>query len=226
MRMKRSTLRSHLWPIIFVAVLSGSGEQSHVDNDEASALASVEVFLTPDRQAIRSIQYGWRFDQNFSAQMLESFDESGDARLNAAELREASQSVYDTIKAYRYFLLLSRDGSSNPVDIKPPSQMAATYRDSKLSVSFEAKLTEPLPLTGRIEIGLFDPTFSINFDDASTIRLADRPGQCSSENINPDFDAVVAQNPKALNDSPEEDPDGGKTIALFASRLVIICKPS
>jgi ABC-type uncharacterized transport system substrate-binding protein len=222
--MKRWEPRSHIWPILLVAVLSGAEEQGHADNHETTAIASIDAVLATDRRAIQSISYGWRFDQNFSADMLESFDDDGDARLDAAELREASQSVYDTIKAYRYFLLLTRDG--NPVDVRPPAQMAATYQDSRLSVAFEARLVDPLPLTARIEIGLFDPTFSIDFDDASTIEADDLPANCTGETVRPDFDAVVAANPQALNDDPAEDPDGGRTIALFASRLVVTCRPS
>ncbi|MGE0283515.1 MAG: DUF1007 family protein [Rhizobiaceae bacterium] len=221
--MKRSGLRSHLWPIAFVAVLSTAGGQGHPDNHETTAIAGVEATLTPDGRAVQSISYGWRFDQNFSADMLESFDDNGDARLDAAELREASQSVYDTIKAYRYFLLLTRDGT--PVDVKPPAQMAATYQDSRLSVAFKATLTEPMLLTGRGEIGLFDPTFSINFEDTRTIKVEGLPANCTSELVRPDFDAVVAANPQALNDDPAEDPDGSKTISLFATRLVVTCRP-
>jgi len=218
---KSSGPRSHIWPIVFLAVVSAAGEQGHSDNDETTAVASVEIVLSPDRHVIQAIDYGWRFDQDFSAQMLESFDENGDARLDAAELREASQSVYDTIKAYRYFLLLTREGK--PEDVRPPAQMAATYRDSRLSVSFKAIPAQPLPLTGRMEIGLFDPTFSIDFDEASTIKIDGLPARCASELIRPDFDAVVAANPQALNDDPAEDPDGGKTISLFATRLVVTC---
>lgn len=224
MRTNQPRLRAHFWPILLVAGLSAAGEQNHSDEGEAAAVASIDVMLTPDRRAIQAINYGWRFDQNFSAEMLESFDDNGDARLDAAELREASQSVYDTIKAYRYFLLLTRDDS--PIDVKPPAQMAATYQDGRLSVAFKAVPAEPLPLTGRVEIGLFDPTFSIDFEDTSTIKLEGPPANCTSELVHPDFDAVVAANPRALNDDPAEDSDGGKTISLFATRLVVSCRAS
>jgi hypothetical protein len=55
----------------FVAGLSGAGEQNHSDEGEAAAVASIDVMLTPDRRAIQAINYGWRFDQNFSAEMLD-----------------------------------------------------------------------------------------------------------------------------------------------------------
>jgi ABC-type uncharacterized transport system substrate-binding protein len=104
--------------------------------------------------------------------------------------------------------------------------MAATYQDGRLSVAFKAVPAEPLPLTGRVEIGLFDPTFSIDFEDTSTIKLEGPPANCASELVHPDFDAVVAANPRALNDDPAEDSDGGKTISLFATRLVVSCRAS
>jgi len=206
-----------------VAVLASNGEQGHADNHETTAIAHVDVTLTPDLGGLQSISYGWRFDPNFSADMLESFDENGDARLDAAELREASEAVYDTIKDYRYFLLLSREGK--PIAVKPPARMAATYQASQLSVAFKATPAEPMPLTGGIEIGVFDPTYSIDFGATSTIKIDGLPPRCSSALVRPDFDAVVDANPQALNDDPAEDPDGARTIALFAQRLVVTCKP-
>lgn len=194
------------------------------DEDETVAEAQMEVLLTADRSAIQSIIYSWRFDAPFSAQMLESYDDNADGALNAAELREASQGVHDTIEPYHYFLLASQNGKEMPV--RSASQRAAAYKDGRLDVSFVAHLAEPVKLSGRFEIGLYDPTFSIDFATGNRFSIApDLPARCSKRVVHPDFDEILEKNPDALADDPERDPEGLKTITLFASRIEIDCKP-
>lgn len=133
----RRGLHSHLWPVIAVALLSGGGEQKDAHSDETTAAATVEIRLSNDRQAIRSIGYGWTFDRHFSAEMLESFDEDANGSLDA-----------------------KADGL---------------------------------------------------------------PARCTAQIVQPNFDEIVAKDPQALNDDPAKDPDGFKTISLFATRLTITC---
>ena len=189
------------------------------DND-ATAEPWLEAILSADRQAIHAVRFGWRFDADFSAQMLDSFDDNEDGRFEAAELREASQSVYDTIKAYRYFLLV--DDNGRDVAVKPAAQLAATFQEGRLSVTFEARPASPLALSGKIELGVYDPTFSIDFEGKGDMKAQDLPPTCSSALVQPDFDDVLARHPDALDDS--KDPQGANIIQLFATRMVLTCQ--
>ena len=199
-----------------------SEETDSAGDNDATAEPWLEAAISNDRQTIQAIRFGWRFDADFSAQMLESFDDNSDGLFDAAELREASQSVYDTIKAYRYFLMVEENGRD--VAVKPATQLAATFQQGRLAVMFEARPATPLKLSGKVEIGIYDPTFSIDFEGRGDMKSPDLPPNCSSAILRPDFDDVLVQHPDALEDMDKKDPEGANTIRLFATRLVLECK--
>lgn len=189
---------------------------------DASATFSLEAILTADRQAIRSIRYGWTFDKQFSQEMLNAFDENEDGALAADELRNASQSVHDTISDYHAFLLADVNGAAVP--LRPVAQMGAAYIDGQLRVTFEAMLAPPVALSGRIELGVYDPTLSIDFGEDGALAVDVAPPHCTVAIHRPDIDATLLQHPDALS-LDDGDPGGMSIIRLLANRLVLDCKP-
>jgi ABC-type uncharacterized transport system substrate-binding protein len=58
------------------------------------AEAKLDVALTPDGQAIQSLRHHWLFDDVFSSTVIVEFDKNGDNKLDDAELKEVSKTVF------------------------------------------------------------------------------------------------------------------------------------
>lgn len=206
-------------------VESAGDDQAAADSTrdaDATAKAWLEAVVSPDGKSVEAIRYGWTFDADFSGQMLDSYDDDSDGKLEAAELREASQGVYDTIKEYRYFLLVSDNGKD--IAVHRAAQRGASFANSQLSVAFEAKPMTPLSLHGKVELGIYDPTFSIDFGRITELSIDHLPAHCEKTIIEPDFDQVLSKDPASMTDTQKDDPDGAKTIRLFATRIALDCK--
>lgn len=197
-------------------------EPSEIENGDgevdATALFSLVVNLADD--AVKSVRYGWTFDARFSAAMIEVFDDDGDQTLDRSELQNASQSFYETIQQYHYFLMAERDGK--PLPMTPPARLPARFDDGRLTLSFEAQPVLPLPLSGNIAFGVYDPTLSVDFGRDGELSVDPTPVACEVKTVRPDLELLLATHPEALA-KLSEDADGSETMRLLANRIELTC---
>lgn len=190
------------------------------------AEATLHVNMTPDQLAIHSLRHHWMFDDVFSSTVIVEFDKNGDNQLDDVELAEASKTVFESIGEYAYFQIVTQDNKD--VAMKPPPDLAATIEGSQLVIQFHSEPVQPLKLAGKINIGIYDPTFytAIEYLEDKDLVAADLPRNCLREVVRPDPDEVIAQNEKAMSEAFMSDPSNvnagmGK---LFATKLQLTCQ--
>jgi len=192
------------------------------------AEAKLNVALAPDGQTIQSLKHHWLFDDVFSSTVIVEFDTNGDNTLDAAELKEVSKTIFESIGEYAYFQIVTQDAKD--VAMKPPADLAASFQGNQLIVQFHSEPAQPMPLKGKIDIGIYDPTFytAIEYLDDKDLVAANLPTGCGAKVVRPDPDEVIAQNQKAMDEAFMSDPNNvnagmGK---LFATKLELICQAS
>jgi ABC-type uncharacterized transport system substrate-binding protein len=184
--------------------------------------ARLELLIDPDG-TVKSLRHVWRFDEFFSSTVLVQFDKNKDLKLEKPELEAVAKTVHHSLADYNYFQLVTRDGKD--VAMRAPDRLVADFRDNRLLILFESHPKEPLQLAGRIDFGIYDPTFytAIDFHNDADIVVDGLPANCTKKIIRPDPDQAIAQNQKTLTDAFFNDPTDLSKI--FATKLEITCQP-
>lgn len=187
------------------------------------AEARLDVMLNPD-QTVKSLRHLWRFDDLFSSTVLMEFDKNSDLKLDDSELAEVSKTVFESIGEYNYFQVVTLDGKD--VAMRPPANLVANFEDQQLIILFETEPKEPLKLAGKIDFGVYDPTFytAIDFTEDANLNVAGLPSICKQSVIRPDPDEAIAQNQSKLTDAFFNDPSGTDMSKIFATRLELNCQ--
>ncbi len=186
------------------------------------AEARLDVMVNPDR-TVKSLRHLWRFDDVFSSTVLMEFDKNADNKLDDSELQDVSQTIFDSLAEYRYFQLVTLGGKD--IEMKPPAQLLAQFQDEQLIVLFESEPKEPLKLSGKVDFGIYDPTFytAIEFAEDDQMSVDALPQGCSRAVIRPDPDEAIAQNQATLTDAFFNDPTGTDLSKIFATKLELTC---
>jgi ABC-type uncharacterized transport system substrate-binding protein len=186
------------------------------------AEARLELSINPDG-TVKSLRHVWRFDDFFSSTVLIEFDKNKDLKLEKPELEALAKTVHDSLAEYNYFQLVTQNGKD--VAMQAPDHMIADFKDNQFLLLFETHPKEPLKLSGRIDFGIYDPTFytAIDFHSDADIVVDGLPANCTKKVIRPDPDQAIAQNQKTLTDAFFNDPTDLSKI--FATKLELTCKP-
>ncbi|WP_353644799.1 DUF1007 family protein [Mesorhizobium sp. WSM2239] len=205
-----------------LALVLGSSAPARV-HPHVFAEARLDVMLNPDK-TVKSLRHLWRFDDLFSSTVLMEFDKNADLKLDDAELQDVSNTVYASLAEYDYFQLVTADGKD--VTMKPPPVLIANYEADQLIILFESEPKEQLKLEGKVDFGIYDPTFytAIDFVEDENMAVSDLPPTCTRSVIRPDPDEAIAQNQSNLTDAFFNDPSGTDLSKIFATRLELDCQ--
>ena len=218
----RASARTTILAASAAALLASTGPA--LVHPHVFAEARLDVMLGPDK-SVKSLRHLWRFDDIFSSTVLMEFDKNADLKLDDAELQEVANTVSASLAEFGYFQLVSEDGKD--VAMKPPAQLIANYENDQLIILFESEPKEPLKLGGKIDFGVYDPTFytAIDFvEDENMAVEGSLPAECTRAVIRPDPDEAIAQNQSTLTDAFFNDPSGTDMSKIFATRLELTCK--
>ena len=187
------------------------------------AEARLDVVLSSDRTAVSSLRHLWRFDDVFSSTVLMEFDKNADLKLDDAELKDVADTVYTSIADYDYFQMVTADGKDVAMD--PPPNLMVNYENDQLVILFESQPKEPILLSGKLDFGVYDPTFytAIDFIEDENMAVEDLPATCTRAVIRPDPDEALAQNQATLTEQFFDDPAGTDMSRIFATRLELTC---
>jgi ABC-type uncharacterized transport system substrate-binding protein len=187
------------------------------------AEARLEVEVNPD-QTVKALRHLWRFDDVFSSTVLMEFDKNADLKLDDAELEEVSQTIFTSLAEYKYFQLVSQDGKD--VAMKPPPKLMASFDNEQLIVLFASEPAAPLKLAGKIDFGVYDPSFytAIDFTEDAMMEVKPMPADCTRQVIRPDPDTAIAQNKGTLTEAFFNDPTGTDLSKIFATKLELDCQ--
>lgn len=187
------------------------------------AEASLSITLSADRSSVNSLRHLWRFDEIFSSTVMMEFDKNLDLKLDKAEMNLVSETVYASLADYNYFQLVTVDGKDIVMD--PPPALTTKFENDQLIVSFESKPKQPLMLAGKIDFGVYDPTFytAIDFLTDDKLVVDELPATCTRSVIRPNADDAISQNQKTLTDAFFNDPAGTDMSKIFATKLELSC---
>ncbi|CAG0966106.1 hypothetical protein RHIZO_00967 [Rhizobiaceae bacterium] len=187
------------------------------------AEARLDVVLSSDRSAVSSLRHLWRFDDVFSSTVLMEFDKNADLKLDDAELKDVADTVYTSIADYDYFQMVTADGKD--VAMNPPPSLMVNYENDQLVILFESQPKEPIRLSGKLDFGVYDPTFytAIDFVEDENMSVEHLPSTCTRAVIRPDPDEALAQNQATLTEQFFDDPAGTDMSRIFATRLELSC---
>ncbi len=188
------------------------------------AEARLDVVLDQDGRTVKALRHLWRFDDVFSSTVLMEFDQNGDLKLDDAELQEVSNTIHQSLADFGYFQIVTVDGKDVAMD--PPPHLMANYEQDQLIVMFESAPKEPLKLAGKVDFGVYDPTFytAIDFIEDDYMQVANLPANGSRTVIRPDPDEALAQNQATLTEQFFNDPAGTDMSKIFATKLELTCK--
>lgn len=203
------------------AVLASTGSASV--HPHVFAEAKLDVIINPD-ETVKSLRHVWRLDDAFSSTVLLEFDKNADLKLDHSELEDVSQTIFSSLAEYKYFQLVTADGKD--VEMKPPAKLMANFDNEQLIVSFESEPAKPLKLSGKVDFGIYDPTFytAIDFTEDDNMSVNALPADCTRQVIRPDPNKAIAQNQSTLTDALFNDPTGTNLSKIFATKLELTCK--
>lgn len=207
---------------VFVLGLAGAMSGPALSHPHVFAEARLDVIVRPDN-TVERLQHLWRFDDMFSSTVLLEFDMNQDLELDRAELEEVGKVVYDSLSEFNYFQIVTADGRD--VTMTPPEKFVVDFADNQLIIMFEASPAEPLQMRGKIDFGVYDPTFytAIEFLEDDNMAVSGLPQACSSAIMRPDPDEAIAQNQSTLTEAFFDDPQGNDLSKIFATRLTLDC---
>ncbi len=190
------------------------------------AEARLDVVLNPDHQSVKALRHLWRFDDLFSSTVMMEFDKNSDLKLDDAELKEVADTIFASLAEYDYFQLVTVDGKD--VKMKAPASIMANFDNNQLIVLFESEPETPIRLAGKVDFGVYDPTFytAIDFTEDANMAVDGLPPTCSRTVIRPDPDDAIAQNQKTLTEAFFNDPTGTDMSKIFATKLELNCQAS
>lgn len=120
---------------------------------------AVTTFVFEDR-ALVGVRHQWRFDELFSAFVIEEHDANGDGAFDAAETQAVRAQAFANLREYDYFTHLRVDGKKLPLD--EVTDFTAENDDGVLVYSFIMPLPEPVdPGAEPVAVGIYDPEYYV-----------------------------------------------------------------
>lgn len=210
-------------PRLLLVLLMAAGPVPAIAHPHVFADARLEVVASDDGN-VQELRNVWRFDDMFSSSVLMDFDANTNLKLDQAELEEIGKTILESLGDYDYFTFITHDGK--PVEIARPDALHVDFQDNLLLVFFSVKPKTPLPVSGTLSFGVYDPTLytAIDFsDDTRMVLEGDRLKDCQHKVVRPDPDDVIAQNQSTLTEAFFADPGNNDMGKLFATRLEVSC---
>jgi ABC-type uncharacterized transport system substrate-binding protein len=189
------------------------------------AEARLEVGVSPERE-VKWLRHVWRFDELFSSTVIFEFDTNRDLQLSAEELEVVASVIHESLAEFDYFQMVNRDGKR--VEMQAPDHMIANFEGDHLIVAFESRPAETLTLDGKVDFGVYDPTFftAIDFYEDEMLMVAGMPDDCRREVVRPDPFEALQQNQETLTEAFFNEPGGVDYSSIFATRLQLSCQAS
>jgi ABC-type uncharacterized transport system substrate-binding protein len=141
---------------------------------------AVTTFVFEDR-ALVALRHEWRFDEIFSAYVVEEHDANGDGVFDAAETRAVYEQAFDNLRDYGYFTHVRIDGVALP--LAEVTDFVARNDDGVVIYSFTMPLPHPVdPGAVRFAAGIYDPEYYVEIllDEFDPVRFEGPPsGACT-----------------------------------------------
>jgi ABC-type uncharacterized transport system substrate-binding protein len=116
---------------------------------------------------IASLDVTWRFDEFYSADTIQDYDETHKGTLDQAGLDKLAADGVKSLKGYNYFSYLYLDGKKTPVPAV--ERFAAGLKGNILIYRFTIPVTPPVdPKTQRFAFAIYDNSYFVDVEPAKT----------------------------------------------------------
>lgn len=138
----------------------------------AAASAHPHVFIEVRSQlivkdgALVGFRHTWVFDDVWLQNQLLEHDTDNDGKLTPAELEPLAVESRQTLEMFRSFTVVRAGGAL--VRAVNPRDVSVDYHGAVLALSFTASLARSVPLSGDIQLEVYDQTFFSGFTFAGT----------------------------------------------------------
>ena len=182
----------------------------------APAMAHPHIFIDAqvsvvfdEAGAIAGLRHGWTFDPIFSAWMVQGLDTNGDGVTSPEEMQELADENMVGLAEYGFYTYAGEDDAL--LRFEPEGDQRMAYEDGRVTLRFSVVATEPLPVSGRFELGVYDPEYyvAISFADIGDVTLENAPASCSAvleppKPMTPEVEAqLYALGPEVLELPPD-----------------------
>lgn len=141
--------------------------------------------------AVAGLRHDWTFDTAFSVWMIQGLDTNGDQQTSPEELQELADENMVGLAQYGFYTFAG--DSAAPMDFVPAGDQRMVYADNRTTLSFSVDATAPQPVTGRFEVGVYDPEYYVAITTTEVV-LENAPASC----------AAVLEPPKPMDRAVEE----------------------
>lgn len=124
-------------------------------------LIKVKSQLIAKDGALVGFRHTWVFDELWLENQLMEHDKDNDGKLTPAELEPLAAESKQTLEMFRSFTVVRAGGAL--VRAVNPRDVAVEYDGPVLALSFTANLAKPVPLTGDVQLEVYDQTFFSGF---------------------------------------------------------------
>jgi ABC-type uncharacterized transport system substrate-binding protein len=177
------------------------------------------------KQQIVAVRAHWVFDKAFSSFASVGLDKNGDGKFSREELAPLAKINAESLKEYNYFTHLSI--GKKEFSFKPPVNYYLTESKGRLTLHFTLPLAEPVKVTGKTVLQVFDPEYFIAFKfNARSASLIKASSACSvvfqpPRELDAETMAKIAAVPKEQHNLPPALRDAAAGLAnLFIIRCL------
>ncbi len=185
--------------------------------------AEARLDVVIEGEQMTALRHVWRFDELFTSTVLVEFDLNSDLKLDADELAAVGTTVHESLAEFNYFQIVTSDGKD--IAMNAPDQLIADIQEGQLIILFESKPEKALNLSGKLAIGVYDPTFytAIDYVKDDMMGAENLPARCERKVVRPDPDEAIAQNQQTLTQAFYDTTDTNDLSKIFATRLELTC---
>ena len=155
--------------------------------------AKVTVVFDADG-AVAGLRHDWTFDTAFSAWMIQGLDTDGDRETSPAELQSLADENMVGLADFGFYTYAGEGDALMSFTAAGDPRMV--FADGRTTLSYSVNATQPLPVTGRFELAVYDPEYyvAITVADVADVTLENAPAGC----------AAVVEPPKPMEPAVEE----------------------
>ncbi|WP_332688850.1 HoxN/HupN/NixA family nickel/cobalt transporter [Devosia sp.] len=128
--------------------------------------------------AVAGLRHYWTFDTAFSAWMIQGLDTNGDRETSPDELQSLADENMTGLADYGFYTYAGEGEAL--MAFAPSGDQRMVYEDGRTTLTYSVAATEPLQVTSRFELAVYDPEYyvAISFADVSDVTLENAPAGC------------------------------------------------
>ena len=144
--------------------------------------------------AVVGLRHNWTFDTAFSAWMIQGLDTNGDRETSPEELQSLADENMVGLADFGFYTYAGEADALMSFTAAGDQRMV--FGDGRTTLSYSLDATQPLAVTGRFEVAVYDPEYyvAITVANVADVTLENAPAGC----------AAVVEPPKPMEPAVEE----------------------